>query len=228
MVGMMMIASFVSYRKRKKFAELRLYYLYPISALAQILAFFIAALLCGRKAAYMLSESSVNIFLFVEVGLYYLISFRAIRNSFQRAIILTLAASFLVSCAYLWTTTNSFFHNSERLAPLEALIMLIPSCIYFLNLFRLPASINLFDQPIFWINIGVLFTFFCILPINLLEYFMSKFVTRNLDLYYSIIYFCYTVNYFFVARAYLCQPNAQVHKDAYNLFGKFFERSISR
>ena len=93
---------------------------------------------------------------------------------------------------------------------------MLPACLYFINLLNVPASQNLFDQPMFWINVGLLFTFSCILPLNILEFFSQKYLFANFDLYY-INYVSYAINYFFIARAYACKRREPMDLTSLNL-----------
>jgi hypothetical protein len=82
--------------------------------------------------------------------------------------------------------------------------LLIPTFFYFFQLFKLSPTLNLFDQPTFWINIGILFAFSCTLPLTILEYFNQKFVYSNFYFYY-INFISYSALYVAIIRAYCCQ-----------------------
>ena len=198
------VALSIVWRNRKKFPELHLFYIYPIAGFLQGMAFLISVIFFKSKDAMAIQETSVNVFIVIEVGLYYSVTIHLLRRGVLRFCIYCCLAGFLAYCTTLWLTTNSFFHNSSRIYPLEGVMMLIPACIYFVNLFRNPTLSNLFDQPQFWISIGMLFTFSCLLPLSFLEFFIQRFLISNSDLYY-IGFLCYAINYSMISRAYLCR-----------------------
>jgi hypothetical protein len=204
MVFFQLIAAIISFIHRKKFQELKYFHIYPLAGLGQSIFFIISVCSFDKVIGHKIIEASVNIFTLIEVGLFYHLSFQSITIKYFKQIIRFSLLTFGIYCSILWIFTNAFTHNSSRLFPIEGIIILIPICFYFINLFKLPPTLNLFNQPSFWINIGMLFAFCCIFPLNLLEYFLQKFVNTNFYFYY-INFVSYAVLYFFVTRAYLCK-----------------------
>ena len=204
MLAMQIVATIICWTNRRKFPRLNIFHFYPIAGIIQFSAYVVAGFFSNREFAFMVVHSSVNVFTLVEVALFFMIALRELMNKRFRIVLFSGLIVFVVYCIIVWSTSSAFFNNSSRIYPIESVIMLIPPCLYFINLFKVPPTLNLFDQPIFWINVGAFITFSCILPLNFLQLIIQKYVDANFDLYY-INYLCYTVNYFFISRAYRCR-----------------------
>jgi len=204
MVLLQLVAAVISIIKRKKFVELRYFHFYPLSGILQSMISITSFIYLERIQANRIAELSINIFALTEVLLIYQLMFKVIKIKKMRHVLKVSLTGFLIYIIATWFFNDAFYTTSSRILAIEGIVILIPISLYFFQLFRLSPTLNLFDQPTFWINVGILFVFSCTLPISILEYFIEKFVYANFYFYY-IVFISYSVLYLFVIRAYLCK-----------------------
>ncbi len=197
------IASLVGYHHKNKFVELKYFHLYPIASLTQGIFSLTTLGFMDKNLESKCSEASVVVFVFLEVLLFYSFLSNVIKIHSLKLILRALFLAFLLYSIAVFAFTDTFF-NSGMIIMGEA-CMIIPSvCLYFVQLFRLPATFNIFEQPAFWINIGILFLFSCTLPSVVLMFSVDAHILSD-SFYFFINFMGYSVLFLFVARAYLCR-----------------------
>jgi len=216
-------AAFVSYRHRNKFVELKYFHLYPIASLSQgIFACVTVAFLDGNSA-WEYSRISIIVFVFLEAMLLYNFFSNVIKVNSLKFILKVLFVGFLLYSIGVFVLTNSFL-NSGMIITGETCVVILSVCLYFIQLFRIPTSHDIIEEPAFWINIGILFVFSCTLPAMTLSFFGQALILS--DSYFFIINFVgYSVLFLFIIRGYLCRKEEVI--SVRRKFG-FFSRMNSR
>lgn len=97
-------------------------------------------------------------------------------------------------------------YTQARVYTVEAIILLIPCILYFVEIFRTLPYLKLTDQPSFWITTGLFFFLICTLPYSLLENYLRKYYHDIMMQLYSIFYLFYILFFVMIIRAYLCKP----------------------
>jgi len=196
-------AAVVSYHHRNKFVELKYFHLYPIASLTQGI-FALTCMACmGEKMNSKSSEVSVVVFVFLEVLVFYNFLSNVIIINNLKLILRALFIAFLMFSIAVFVFTDTFY-NSGMIITGEACIVIPSVCLYFVQLFKLPATFNIFEQPAFWINIGILFLFSCTLPSVVLMFSVDEYILS--ESFYLIINFMgYSFLFLFLIRGYLCR-----------------------
>ena len=200
MVIAQLLAFAVCFYNRKKFPELKFFHFYPLAGICQTLASFISMLFLNSSERT--SEASINIFSLTELILIYDLALRTMKIEKLRYSLKILLIAFSGYVLINWAFTAQFYHSAE-IIPYEEVLILIPTSLYFFQLFKLPATFDLLQSPAFWINIGIFFMFSCTGPLSILEYFYPNFVHLNHNFYY-INFVSYTVLYLFIVKGYMC------------------------
>ncbi len=196
-------AVFVTYRRKNKFKELKYFYLYPIASLAQTIFSLVVVGCLDGKIESKCMHISVEVFLFLEVLLIYNFSSNVIKMNSHRLILKVFFIAFLFYSIGILFFTDTIF-NSGKIITAETCIIILSVCFYFIELFRLPPTLNIMDEPAFWINIGVLFLFSCTLPSVVLMYLVDMYILSD-SYYYFINFMGYSVLFLFIIRGYLCR-----------------------
>ena len=181
-----------------KFPELRFITIYPLASIIQ------AILIYGGiyfKTSIVTAEPSISIFVLIEFLVIYQVMFHIVKIQKFLRVVRILYYGFILYLLYMWTYTNSFFDTSSNIFLVQTLCMLIPTFLYFFQLFQLTPKIQLTNNPEFWIAIGCLFFFSCTIPL----FFLGSIVSIH-DYYflYSINYLAYSVMFISITRAFLC------------------------
>ena len=201
-------AALVSYHHRKKFIELKYFHLYPIASLIQGIFCLAAVGLLDADTAWTYSRFSVVIFVFLETLLLYNFFLNAIKINSLKIILRALFIAFLLYSLGVFVFANKFL-NPEMLITGETFVVILSVCVYFIDLFRLPATRNLIEEPTFWINVGILFVFSCTLPAVVLAFFPDVYLLSN-SYYFFINFIGYSVMFLLVIRGYLCRKDEVV------------------
>ena len=204
MVGSQLIAAAVSFNNRKRFSELKFFHFYPIAGISQTLTIVINALFLNGNGRVI--EASIGIFSLIEVILIYDFALRVTQITAWKYILKLLLIAFCIFTIISWAFASQFYHSS-KIIPYDEVLILIPTCSYFFQLFKSPASCDLQNTPAFWINIGVFFVLSCTFPLSILDYFYPKFVLSNMDFYY-INFISYTFLYLLIIKGYLSKTNS--------------------
>ena len=98
--------------------------------------------------------------------------------------------------------------NIHLLFIIQALSLLIPCVLYYTNLFKGEPTLNLLNEPSFWIVTGLSFFMICTLPYSFFIDYLLKtdfIVYRHL---FSIFHIFYILLFIMIIRAHLCRPIA--------------------
>jgi hypothetical protein len=198
-VGIAVLAGLIVYFQPDTDVYLRLF---PIFLLLTEIVILIATYLSGQNGNNIILY---NFFGSFEFCFYFFILYRIIQKRLAKQII------FYILCIYpLLALINIFF--IQGLTSFHSItyglgcILIISICIYyFLELFQLEHSVNLGQQPAFWICSGLLFFYACTFPIfgllNLirsLPYVILKNLRTIIDLLNIFLYSSFTI-------AFLCR-----------------------
>ena len=192
------ICLFSLIKNRGKFPEFDFLILYPLASILQAFTIYSSILF---KLGDKLIQASISTFILIEFLVLYRIMFRIISIPKFQKITNVFFYSFILYLTVTWAFTNAFFNTSYKVFLAQTLCMLIPTFLYFLQLFSFSPQKNLRNNPEFWIAIGCLFYFSTTIPLFFLASVVSiyKFFFLN-----SINYIAYSVLYLFIARAFLC------------------------
>jgi hypothetical protein len=95
------------------------------------------------------------------------------------------------------TITQMFF--------LEAVFLLISCFLYYLQIFKSPPTLNLLNEPPFFVITGLFFFLICSLPYSIiLDYLFDYY--RIYSIIFSIIYIFYILLFIMIIKAFLCKP----------------------
>lgn len=186
-------------RNRWKFPELRFISIYPLASIVQAVLIYTGIYFNTGKPT---DEPSVNVFLLIEFLIIYQLMFKIIKLEKYLRLIRVLYFGFLIYLLYMWIYADSFFGTSSKIFLVQNLFLLVPTLLYFLQIFQITPRIQLSNTPEFWIAIGCLFYFSCTIPLFLLESLKSIY-----DFYFlsSINYLAYSVLFIFISRAFMCK-----------------------
>lgn len=200
------LATFIGYIHKDKFKELKFFYVYPLASFTQMSLFFILFFLrIEWNVLIPINWTGQCIFLLIE---FLTINhfFSEVLNSHRiKRILKASRPLYFVILLFYWIWVNYFFSPSVAIFVFQAGFILVPTFVYFLEMFKTPVTFNLYSDFSFWISAGILFYFSCTLPIFLLVHYMfdKNEVFRESTLS-SINYICYGILFLSITKAYLC------------------------
>lgn len=100
--------------------------------------------------------------------------------------------------------------TQSRVYTIESLILLIPCFVYFYELFKRPPTLNLKQEPSFWIVSGLSFFVTCTLPYSLLENYLRENYLYLMTTLYSVFYIFYILLLLMIIKAYTCNPRKSI------------------
>ncbi len=205
-------AVLVSYQRKSKFKELKYFHLYPIASLTQVIfSLVVVGCLDGNmESKYM--YVSVEVFLFLEVLLIYNFFSNVIRLNSHKLILKVFFIAFLIYSIGVLVFTGTIF-NSGKIITAETCVVILSVCLYFIELFKLPPTLHIIEQPAFWINIGILFLFSCTLPSVVLMFLVDTYILSD-SYFYFINFLGYSVLFLLMIRGYLCKEKEQIPNDS--------------
>lgn len=204
---------FILKRDQKSPAYIFRYYFLGYILLKAI--FFITPVLPRDLIAYSkvitVEELSDYIFTSVEFLLFYFYFKKILRSSFYKQVLTIICYLFLsIVCTILFhdlilfrkvqTSSVGFLFN------IQAVSLLIPSIFYYFEIFRSEPTLDLLQDPSFWIATGLCFFMISTLPFSLL---LNNFYKSNIVVYYNlftVFYVFYIILFSMIIRAYLCKP----------------------
>jgi hypothetical protein len=195
------ITAIVGYANRRKFPELRYFHFYPLAALLQTV-FSLASIALVDNYKHKVMQPSVSLFMAIEFLLIYLFAFQTVLVKRERKLLKFLFFSFIIYLLLMWSFGT--FHQYYKVYFVQSVILLIPSIMYFFQIFRLPAFGSQISQPAFWVHIGILFFFSSTIPLFILETYSRNFIVHNQYLF-SISYIAYGIFFLLICKAYLCK-----------------------
>ena len=204
-------AAMVCYHHRNKFNELKYFHLYPIASLLQGIFSLLAVSSLDANRAWTFSRVSVVVFVFLEALLLYNFFSNTIKIKSFKIILKVLFIAFLLYSIAVFALTKTFL-NSGMIITGETTIVILSVCLYFVQLFRIPASQDILGKPAFWINIGILFVFSCTFPAIALSFFGQGFIL-SYSYFFFINFMGYSVLFLFIIRGYLCKREQEFPVD---------------
>ena len=211
MICLQLFSLSIAYLKKDKFRELRYFHVYLLASFCQTALLILSVLFFQKKIRILIGEMSINLFAVVEISFFYWLALHVLERPHLKSILKYTFSAFMLYTFLSWLSTDAFFRYSVRTIIPETIVGLMIAGFYFLQSFNIAVKISLFDQPAFWINLGVLFLFSCTLPLTCLELLNKDFVHNNFYFYF-INFISYSVLYLFIIRGYLCNRfNETVH-----------------
>jgi hypothetical protein len=201
-----LLAAVVGYKHKNKFLELKLFYLYPFSTFIQFFLIVTFTYLdAEQKFLDYIDIDGAKLFLLIEFSMIYYFFWQVLLSIFIKRLLLVITFLYIILVFYSSITGNYFFALPISLYNIQAICILIPGLFHLFELFKILPVHNLFKNPSFWITIGIVFYFYCTLPLFLMLDFAFNKNTRftNLNLY-SINFICYGILYLLTIKAYLC------------------------
>jgi hypothetical protein len=98
--------------------------------------------------------------------------------------------------------------NLHFLFIVQAISLLVPCTLYYIHLFNNEPTLNLLNEPSFWIVTGLSFFMVCTLPYS---FFIDYLLKTDILLYghlFSIFHIFYLLLFTMIIRAHLCKPIA--------------------
>src|SRR6266550_2127472 len=134
MVALQIVTTIIVIMNRKKFVELKYFHFYSMAGLFQTVITIVSLLLFNQELKSKLIEFSVNIFLLIEFLLIYHLFFQIILIKKLRNILKLFFVSFLIYVVFMWYFTDAFYKRSPKLFPIETVVILFPTVLFFLQL----------------------------------------------------------------------------------------------
>lgn len=94
----------------------------------------------------------------------------------------------------------------QNLFSVQALCLLVPCCLYYMQLFKRNIEVNLINESSFWVITGLSFFMLCTLPFSLI---MTHIMNSNPALFFnlfSIFLIFYILLFSMIIRAFFCKP----------------------
>jgi hypothetical protein len=153
-----------------------------------------------NKALY--KKISINVFILIEFIVVYQFLIQAIRYSKIKTFMLLLLPLFIIYIILLHVKDTSF--ELTEVYILEAILIIVPCCIYFFQLFESSRIEDLKNTPEFWVNAGLLFYFGLTLPLFAFDNWLREHRILKSTGLYAINYISYSVLYMLIIKGYLC------------------------
>lgn len=200
------IAVCIGLFNKNKFPALKIFYLYPLASLLQIIiAVFFPLFDISVKEYNHTTNIAANIFMTIEFLLIYNFFRKVLQSKTIQLIMNVMTAAYLLIILVNWIIFKYFFYFPGYIFTLQAIFLLIPGLYYFFELFKYPVFPDLLKEFSFWVSLGIVFYFSCTLPIFLLkDWAYRKTGVINETSVYSINFICYGFLFLFIAKAYLC------------------------
>ena len=209
MIAFQIVAIILIYLKRTTFSELKYFYLYPFASLLQTIFAIYGVVFVKVPISLQAQEATINLFTVIEMSFIFYLSMQVLRLQKLRVALKYGFITFLFSTILCWLFTDAFLHNAVKIIFMEAIVGLLAICFYFIQLFKLPPTINILNEPAFWINIGILFLFSCTLPLTSLELLDKEFIEHNYY-FYHINFISYSILHLFIIRASFCRQTREL------------------
>jgi len=177
----------------KQLKELNIITVYGFLSLSQTLFVYFFMFNSHLKNYLFLIENSINIFLVLEFTLLYLFFFLIVKTLLFKRILFILVIIFFLIIIYYWNYTNAFYNNPAQLTVIECFFLMVPTLLYFIELFKYSLVDNLLMESSFWIATGILFLFSTIIPLFLMVSYLSSNAPGVYHAIYSITYIAYSL-----------------------------------
>jgi hypothetical protein len=144
----------------------------------------------------------------MEFLLIYSVAYRTIVMKWDRLFLKALFVIYVIYFLSMWVFTNAI-EEYYQVYLIQATVVLIPSALYFFEIFKEPTGESLTIQPAFWINLGILFLFSSNIPLFILENYARNFISQNTYLW-AIGYVAYGIFFLLITKAYTCKPTTRL------------------
>lgn len=114
--------------------------------------------------------------------------------------------TFLIATFIIKANFNFSQPFIQQVFTIQAFFLIIPCIFYYIDLFNREPSLELLNEPSFWIVTGLSFFMVCTLPFSIFgEYIMRSNYKLYLELF-SIFNIFYCLLFVMIIRSYLCKP----------------------
>jgi len=209
----LIIAFIISVKKKNKHRILRFI---PIYILALLVVYFTVEVylvfpLEKRRKLVRFDFFLDHLFTLIELLIFSDFFYKVLLSSFLRKVVRTLTSLFIL--IFIMGTLlksqlqlNTAHKMINTFYTFQAIFLILFCILYFIELFKKPPVLNLFEEPSFWVTTGLFFFTSCTLPYSLLE--------NQIDLNYheyavelfAIFHVFYSLFFIMIIRAYLCKP----------------------
>lgn len=209
------IMFYITFKKRKKFVQLKFFPLYLGSFNLLMLNEYTYYLVKHTQYSHFLGDiyrfgnyfvSLIEFITFSYFFFYTTQSFR-IRKIIKLLAIITFLI-FLIFCIPISFLNFDSLHLLNHLYLLELIVLLTMTIFYFIDLFWLKPVLNLKESPDFWISAGLMFYLLGTLPVTIIT---NNLYVNDRSLYksvFSIINLLYTLLFLMVLKAYMCKSKS--------------------
>jgi hypothetical protein len=203
MLALSIVTIVIGFVNRSKFKYLRLLPIYALTSAVQI-----TVCLAAFEISFFvpLVNSSIIIFVVVESVIFFNLLSHLIKSKILKTSMKLILVFFTLFSAFIWTK-----FRFEDCLPIcfniiNSTCLIIPCLFYFYELFKVPPSISLSDQPAFWITIGFSFMTICSIPFYLLENYFYYDLPNFYDQICTLNYVFYCLIFMLICKAFLCRP----------------------
>ena len=204
----------VSIKAKKRFKILRYFPVYTVSFLIAIIVNRLSVTNHAPNKLFPLSTYLDYYLTLLELAIFSHFYYQLIQNRTVKMLIILSNLLFILFYVYMGISDKNFYDKgiTERtqsvVYTVEGVILLILCSIYFFELFKNLPVVNLKNEPVFWVSVGLLFFMACTLPYSLMENYIEKYDSDLSFTLYSLFYIFYTILFIMIIRAYLCKPGA--------------------
>lgn len=210
LVFVLIIALAIGIKQRRKFESLRFLPLYASWLLFGHIIIVLGYPSRRGSVMYMIGSYVDYFFTLLELAIFSQLYYRTVNIWLFRSIIVVVNIAFLIFFCLMALADYGFpFFISEetesKVYTVEGVLLLTQCAVYFVQLFKRIPSLNLKNEPIFWVSVGLLFFLSCTLPYSILENYIDRNYPSYSYMTYSIFYIFYILLFIMIIRAYLCQ-----------------------
>lgn len=152
------------------------------------------------------------IFTLLEFLVFFLFFKKILERALHRKVLKIAAFVFLLTgvTLFIYDTYSSGLPQLQSvhlLFNLQMISLLVPCLLYYVEIFRIKPTLDLFHEPSFWVTTGLSFFMICTFPLSLSTDYLYKtneILYRNL---FSLFYIFYILLFLMIIRGHLCKPN---------------------
>jgi hypothetical protein len=203
------IGFFTLQRQKKK--ELKIFELYLIVYIFNEVSYLLSSFLQNERHFIVFVSRLVDyLFTMFEFFVFYVYLSKMLKgflNSYPLKLLSFVYAfiSLVILLNALTKSEDVLYEALQNAYIIQATCLLFLCVLYFLKIFNSRPTLDLFNEPSFWIITGLTFCMLCTLPLTFL---LNNIHTRNYLLYshlFSIFYFFYIILFIMIIRASLCK-----------------------
>lgn len=200
------ILVYISIKKRNNIKHCKFLFLYPLVSLIQQAIIFYS--IFRNSPDYIkrseLNNLSINLFIIIELLIVFFLFIKILRNKLNKLILLILQVGYVLYYIYYFTIGDMRNPVDPSISIAQCFVIIIPCLFYFIELFNRPATLNLINEPNFWLASGLLINFSFMLPgyilIDKIVYDKFYYVQST----FSLIYISYSILFLLFTKAYTC------------------------